>query len=74
MLNQGEVLTLNDNKKYSVGFTTIYNNANYAFLIDQDDYTNTMFCKYDNVNGLEEVTDENLIENLLVLFSQSQNI
>jgi len=73
MINQGEMLTLSDNKKYSVVFTTKYNNTNYVYLIDQDDYTNTMFCKYDNANGLEEVIDESLIEILLILFSQSQN-
>lgn len=37
MLNQGEILTLNDNKKYSVAYTTILNSENYVYLIDQDD-------------------------------------
>lgn len=73
MLNQGEILTLNDNKKYSVVFTTSFNNKNYVYLIDQDDYTNTMFCEYDNNNGLEEVSDPTIIEELLKLFTQSQN-
>ena len=48
MLSPGKVLTLNDNKKYSVVFTTRYENINYVYLIDQDDYTNNMFSKYDN--------------------------
>ena len=72
MLNQGEILTLNDNKKYSVVFSTIYNNKSYVYLIDQDDYTNTMFCKYDNENGLEEVNDSDILENLMKLFVESQ--
>lgn len=72
MLNQGEILTLSDNRKYSVVFTTRYENVDYVYLIDQDDYTNTMFCKYDNNNGLEEVSDYNIIETLLKLFSQLQ--
>jgi hypothetical protein len=71
MLNQSEILTLSDNKKYSVVFTTRYNTSNYVYLIDQDDYTNTMFCKYDNNNRLEEVEDSNIIEELLKLFLQS---
>lgn len=71
MLSQGEILTLSDNRKYSVVFTTKHNNDNYVYLIDQDDYTNTMFCVYDN-NNLEEVTDINVIESLLKLFLQSQ--
>lgn len=72
MLNQGEILTLNDNKKYSVVFSTTYNNKNYVYLIDQDDYTNTMFCEYDNENGLEEVSDTDILENLMKLFVESQ--
>lgn len=72
MLNQGEILTLDDNKKYSVVYSTTYNNKNYVYLIDQDDYTNTMFCEFDNDKGLEEVTDSNIIEELLKLYSSSQ--
>ena len=68
MPNQDEVLTLNDNKKYSVVFTTELNSKNYLYLIDQDDYTNTMFCEYDNDNGLEEVVEPELIEQLMIKF------
>lgn len=73
MLNQGEILTLNDNKKYTVVSSINYNNKNYVYLIDQDDYTNTMFCEFDNNNGLEEVSDLSLIEELMKLFIQTQN-
>ena len=73
MLSQGKVLTLNDNKKYSVVFTTRYENINYVYLIDQDDYTNNMFCKYDNNDELEEINDPNIIEILLKLFTQSKS-
>ena len=71
MLNQGEILTLDDNKKYSVVFTTELNAKNYVYLIDQDDYTNTMFCEFDNENGLEEVVEPKIIEQLLVKFNES---
>ena len=71
MINKGEILTLNDNKKYTVVFVTELNTKNYIYLIDQDDYTNTMFCEYDNNNGLEEVTNPEIIEQLLVKYSQS---
>ena len=73
MLSQGKVLTLNDNKKYSVVFTIRYENVNYVYLIDQDDYTNNMFCKYDNNDELEEINDPNIIEILLKLFAQSKS-
>ena len=71
MLNQGEILTLNDNKKYAVVFTTELNTKNYVYLIDQDDYINTMFCEYDNNNGLEEVVEPEIIEQLLLKFKES---
>lgn len=70
MISQGEILTLNDNKKYSVVYTTELNSNNYVYLIDQDDYTNTMFCKYDNNNGLEEVVEPEIIEQLLTRFNE----
>ena len=70
MLKQGEVLTLSDNKKYSVVYQTVLNSINYVYLIDQDDYTNTMFCKYDNDNGLEEEVSEEIIEQLMLKFKE----
>lgn len=73
MLNRGEILTLDDNKKYSVVFSTEYNNKNYVYLIDQDDYTNTMFCEFDNDKGLEEVTDQEIIEQLMTKFNENMN-
>jgi hypothetical protein len=73
MLNQGEILTLSDNKKYSVVYTTELNSKNYVYLIDQDDYTNTMFCEFDNNNGLEEVTEPEIIEQLMAKFIESRN-
>lgn len=66
MLKQGEILTLNDNKKYVVVSTAELNAKHYVYLIDQDDYTNTLICEYDLENGLEEVTDSNLVEQLMI--------
>ena len=73
MLNQGEILTLSDNKKYSVVYTTELNSKNYVYLIDQDDYTNTMFCEFDNNNGLEEVAEPEIVEQLMAKFIESRN-
>lgn len=68
MLEQGEILTLDDNKKYIVVFSCIYQEENYAYLVEQQNYKNTMFCKFDNQNGLEEVTDQNIITEILRIF------
>ena len=71
MLNRGEILTLDNKKKYSVVYTTVLNSKNYVYLIDQDDYTNTMFCKHDSINGLEEVIEPELLEQLMIKFKES---
>lgn len=72
MLRQGEILTLSDNKKYTVVSTTEIDNKFYVYLIDRDDYTNIMFCKYEN-NELEEVVNQELIEKLMILFKNNLN-
>ena len=71
MLEQGEILTLDDNKKYSVVYVTDYNSKNYAYLVDQEDYLNNMFCEYDDKNGLQEVVDPEIVEKLLARFKMS---
>lgn len=71
MLNQGDVLTLNDNKKYSVVYKTELNSKNYVYLIDQDDYTSTMFCECNSINGLEEVIETEVLEQLMIKFKES---
>lgn len=68
-----KILTLDDNKKYSVAFSTEYNNKNYVYLIDQEDYTNAVFCEYDDNNGLEEVVDPEIIDQLMIKFKESMN-
>ena len=72
MIEQGEILTLTDNKKYSVVYSTMLDSKNYVYLIDQDDYTNTMFCEFVN-DELVEVTDNNVAEQLLGKFAQENN-
>lgn len=74
MLSQGEILTLSDNRKYSVVYTVEYNCKNYVYLIDQDDYTNSMFCEFDNNNKLDEVIDPELVEQLMIKFKENMNL
>ena len=71
MLEQGEILTLNDNKTYIVSYIDKLDNKNYVYLVEQDDYTNNMWCEHDSKNGLQEVVDEKLIEKLLARFKMN---
>ena len=70
MLKQGEVLTLSDNKKYTVISTIEMDNNNYYYLIDNDDYSNMMFCTFEEDN-MEEITDHDLIDKLLIRFKNN---
>lgn len=70
MLEQSEILTLDDNKEYTVAFTTMLDNKNYVFLIEIDNYENNMFCEYDADGGLTEVTDIDVIDKLLKLYTE----
>ena len=68
MLEQGKEFLLNDNKKYVVVFCVKINQKDYAFLIDVNDYLNTMICEYNNKNQFKEVTDINIISKFMKLF------
>ena len=72
MLRQGETLILSDNKKYTVATTTTLENKFYVYLIDQDDYTNIMFCEYID-EELLEITNQELIEKLMITFRNNLN-
>ena len=67
MIEQGEILTLSDNNKYVVVSSVIYQDKNYVYLINQNDFSKTMTCLYDN-SGLVEVTNPELISILIKLF------
>ena len=72
MLEQGELLTLSDNKDYSVIFSTMINDINYAYLVDQNDYSNSFVCKFDNNDGIEEETNPEIIGELMTQFINTQ--
>ena len=69
-MEQGNVLTLSDNKEYVVVASEIIDEINYLYVIDQNDYSNCMFCKYYD-NKLEKINDSQTIEKLLNVFYES---
>ena len=70
MLEQSEILTLDDNKEYTVALTTMLKNKNYVFLIEINNYENNMFCEYDAESGLTEVTDLDTLDKLLKAYTE----
>lgn len=73
MLNQGDILTLNNYKKYTVVYTIVFQSKNYVYLIDQEDYTNTMFCEYDDKDELKEVIDPEMIEQFMMQIKEQNS-
>lgn len=70
MIELGEILTLEDNKEYVVVGSTMLNEINYVYLMNSKDYSNFMFCKYDQTDGLYEVTDPELLKQLISIFNK----
>ena len=73
MIEQGDVLTLEDDKEYVVVATTVLSDIIYAYLVDQNDYSNFMFCSYDQTDGLYEVDDSETLSELIKIFSKQLN-
>ena len=73
MLEQGDILTLEDDKEYVVVSSVMLDNINYVYLIQSNNLSNVMFCKYDNTDGLYEVDDPDLIVELLKMFNIQLN-
>ena len=71
MLEQGEIITLNDKKTYVATYVDKLNDKNYVYLVEQDDYTNNMWCEQDSKNGLQEVVNEKIVEKLLARFKMN---
>lgn len=72
ILKQGENISLSDRKNYIVSFSTIIDERNYVCLIDKNDYTNIMFCEFQN-NELIEISDDELIKKLVLIFKNNFN-
>ncbi len=73
MIEQGEILTLEDNKEYVVAASTVLDDINYVYLMDSADYSNFMFCAFDETDGLYEVEDAELLDKLLQIFNEQLN-
>lgn len=73
MIEQGEILTLEDDLEYVVAGSTVLNDINYVYLMNLTDYSKFMFCSFDQVDGLYEVTDPELLDKLLKIFNKQLN-
>ena len=68
MLSVGDIITLNDNKKYAVVSLTNYNNNFYVYIANMDNPTDTQIVLHEN-NQFIVINDEILIDELESIFS-----
>ena len=73
MIEQGDILSLDDGKEYTVVAVTEYENKKYCYIIETDDTTNINFYEIIDNEELEEVEDEELRNNLIEKFNEILN-
>ena len=72
MIEENTIITLGENHRYLVAFSTIYNNINYVFLTNIDNVLDTYFYEYKGNDNLSLVKDEKLIEELLNIYKKEK--
>ena len=70
MIEITDVVTLDDNNEYVVASIANYENNTYCLLVDLNDNSNLLFCRYDNGELVESV-DKDLNTRLLPLFYEN---
>ena len=73
MLEQGEVLTLEDGKDYVVASSILMDGINYVYLINSVNLSKMMFCSYDQIDGLYEIEEPELLEKVMKKFNENLN-
>lgn len=67
-MNVKDLVTLSDQNKYVVVSKIEVSSKIYFYLIDINNYENVLICYLEN-NKLKEVTDEELVKQLIKVFS-----
>lgn len=66
MLEFGDIITLENEKKYLVAGTCNYNGKNYVYLVNTEEQTNVVLGIVEN-DDLQEVTDEEEFKQVMPL-------
>lgn len=68
MLEQGELITLSNNKEYVVVSSIKYQGFNYVYILDTETYKDYKLCKFSN-EELSVVKDKDLLTVLITKFN-----
>ena len=66
MLEFGDIITLENEKKYLVAGTCSYDDKNYVYLVNTEEQTNVVLGIVEN-DDLQEVTDEEEFKQVMPL-------
>lgn len=72
MLKKGNILTLSNQQKYVVVYTTTYKNEEYCYIINIIDNNDFMICKILSNENIEIITDEKMINIFLQIFAKDK--
>ena len=72
MLKKGNILTLSNQQKYVVVYTTTYKNEEYCYIINMIDNNDFMICKILPNGNIEIITDEKKINIFLQIFAKDK--
>lgn len=64
MIEKNQIITLDNNSKYFVANTIIYNNEKYALIINVEIDNKFYFIKQKKINKITIINDAKLIENI----------
>jgi hypothetical protein len=71
MIDVKDIITLDNNKKYTVMAKTIIDEIEYYYLMDSNDYTNYKFCKLNSdETSFIEINDKETMNTLIKLFAK----
>ena len=73
MVKEGSIITLGNNHKYIVIFSTVFNNDNYIFVSNIDNIIDSCFYKANDEKHLELVKNNEIINVLLKQYKDRQN-
>ena len=62
-----------NDKEYAVASSTVLDDVNYVYLMNINDYSDFLFCAFDEVDGLYEVEDAELLDQLIKIFDKDLN-
>ena len=70
MIEQGDILTLDDQKKYVAVSILSLEGSQYVYLVNKENYKEFIIGELIGDSGVDEVDDPDLLETLIIKFNE----